>query len=66
MNRTDKAIADYRDAKNKVCDCAAAWHGWNEPRRDRMTREEIDLYDAVTALLAVGQAMRDAHAEAGR
>lgn len=52
----------------KVCDAAAAWHGWNEPRRhNQMTREEIALYDATSAMRAAGQAMRAAHdAAAGR
>jgi hypothetical protein len=59
MGDHDELRAMWDDAKNGVINAAAVWHGDNEPRRpDRMTREEIDLYDAVTAMLAAGEAMR--------
>jgi hypothetical protein len=61
MGGTDEAWAAWSDAKDKVIDAAAAWHGYNEPRRaGRMTHEEICLYDAVTAMLAAGETMRAA------
>jgi hypothetical protein len=49
----------WDDAKYRVIEAALVWHAYSEPRRaDRMTHEEIGLYDAVTAMLTAGTELR--------
>lgn len=53
-------VAAYRLARDRVIDRAVVWRGWSGPRRAcRMTREEADLFDAVSELVAACRALRD-------
>ncbi len=53
-------VAAYRLARDRLIDRAVVWHGWSGPRRAcRMTREEADLFDAVSELVAACKALRD-------